>query len=213
MALPHESARWGFYKAGREGATNTNRPLPQRWSKHRMAKSSLISVSDLRKALSCNFDLGDMVWLERPKGWLGSEHGRRVFNSRFAGKRAFTGVDGDGYLVGRIDGRRYFAHRVIWALYHGKWPRVIDHINQVKTDNRLCNLREVSVAQNNRNRAKQRNNTSGFTGVVRRGSKWRAYVVRDSKMHHVGVFESAEDAFTAREKVKAGLGFSPTHGL
>ena len=45
-----------------------------------------------------------------------------------------------------------FMHRAAWALYYGRWPSEIDHLNGIKTDNRLCNLREVSRSENDKNR-------------------------------------------------------------
>ena len=45
-----------------------------------------------------------------------------------------------------------FMHRAAWALYYGRWPSEIDHLNGIKTDNRLCNLREVSRSENDQNR-------------------------------------------------------------
>lgn len=52
----------------------------------------------------------------------------------------------------QIEGRPYYAHRVAWAMCHGKDPEhVIDHINQNPRDNRLANLRDVPQSVNCRN--------------------------------------------------------------
>lgn len=59
-----------------------------------------------------------------------------------------------GYLLIMIDGVRYQAHRLIWFMIHGKWPkRLLDHRNGVKYDNRLINLRQASDSQNKANGA------------------------------------------------------------
>ena len=59
----------------------------------------------------------------------------------------------NGYLVVSAGGKNYQAHRVIWLITHGRWPAGdIDHINGIKTDNRLANLRDVSHKTNARNR-------------------------------------------------------------
>lgn len=56
-----------------------------------------------------------------------------------------------GYLRVHVAGRAYLAHRLAWFYVHGEWPaHVIDHINCVKTDNRIANLRSVTSAENNR---------------------------------------------------------------
>ena len=58
-----------------------------------------------------------------------------------------------GYVLIGIDGKMYYAHRLAWLYVHGKWPgQVIDHINRVRNDNRICNLRDVSRAVNNANK-------------------------------------------------------------
>ncbi len=66
-------------------------------------------------------------------------------------------INSDGYLQVKLRGKSRIAHRLIWLYQHGVWPSgVIDHRNGVKTDNRLVNLREVSVAVNSQNRKKVR---------------------------------------------------------
>jgi hypothetical protein len=62
--------------------------------------------------------------------------------------------NGKGYLQVTVKGKRYYVHRVIFFLFHGRWPKdQIDHINKDKTDNRIENLRECSRSENHRNRA------------------------------------------------------------
>jgi len=58
-------------------------------------------------------------------------------------------------------------HRAAWALYYGRWPTEIDHLNGNKTDNRICNLREVSRGENDQNRVWKwkPNATTGLPGV------------------------------------------------
>lgn len=69
-------------------------------------------------------------------------------------------------------------HR-IKPLTHGEWPKgYIDHINRIKTDNRPCNLRDVSAQINRHNRGQDRRNTSGVTGVNwnKKLRKWHAQI-------------------------------------
>ncbi|MEY4941550.1 MAG: Xanthomonas virus [Pseudomonadota bacterium] len=75
----------------------------------------------------------------------------------------------NGYLVLRFrqkNGRRdkIYAHRLAFFLSYGRWPKMIDHANGDKTDNRLCNLRECTPAQNSVNRVADKN-MHGYRGV------------------------------------------------
>ncbi|WP_066735776.1 HNH endonuclease [Cupriavidus sp. D384] len=77
--------------------------------------------------------------------------------------------------------------------------RQVDHINGNRLDNRKGNLRVCSGAENNRNKVTQVNNTSGFKGVsfYRRRQKFHARVQVYGRTHHVGYFDTAEDAYKA----------------
>lgn len=62
---------------------------------------------------------------------------------------------GRGYRTLKVDGRKYLAHRLAWFYVHGEWPPrglEIDHVNRVRDDNRISNLRVVTRSENNRNR-------------------------------------------------------------
>jgi hypothetical protein len=59
----------------------------------------------------------------------------------------------EGYVYVYVDGKQYFAHRIIWKLETGREPEgVIDHINGETSDNRIENLRDVTHTENMRNR-------------------------------------------------------------
>jgi hypothetical protein len=83
----------------------------------------------------------------------------------------------------------------------------LDHINGDIRDNRVENLRWASKSENGMNRSKQKNNASGYKGVYwNRGSnKWRAYIKRDGKDHHLGYFKTAEEAAEAYNKAAIEL--------
>jgi hypothetical protein len=62
-------------------------------------------------------------------------------------------VNGRGYRILGICGRYYAEHRLAWFYVHGAWPtHTIDHINRVRTDNRIANLRDVTMRENNLNK-------------------------------------------------------------
>ena len=73
----------------------------------------------------------------------------------------------DGYRRVGIKGKNYQEHRVIMMLCFGHIPEnaEIDHINHVRDDNRLCNLRFVTGSENNKNQSVSSKNTTGVTGV------------------------------------------------
>lgn len=111
----------------------------------------------------------------------------------------------DGYLVFKIggrNGRQLRAHRAIWCLVHGYWPKgLIDHINGDKVDNRLSNLRDLSHRDNIINMKAKKNNTSGYRGVSRaaNANKWVASICVNYRTIHLGRFETAEEASHAFE--------------
>lgn len=105
-----------------------------------------------------------------------------------------------GYIYIGIDNQRFRAHRLAWFYVHGYMPtEEIDHINGIKDDNRLCNLREASRKQNAQNRGLQKNNASGQRGVQWLASrkKWRAIIYKDGRPIHLGMFSSFEEAKSA----------------
>ena len=82
-----------------------------------------------------------------------------------------------GYWRIKLDYRSYFAHRLVWLYVYGRWPRAeIDHINGIRSDNRLANLREASSSQNKINIFARRKTKLGARGVRQDGRKFEARV-------------------------------------
>jgi len=108
-----------------------------------------------------------------------------------------------GYVYIGIDGKRYLAHRLAWLFVHGQWPaEQIDHINGVRADNRLVNLRTCSRKENARSTRLGTNNKSGFKGVSylkqpKRKGVYVAQIVVDGRPVWLGRFHTAEDAAAA----------------
>jgi hypothetical protein len=134
-------------------------------------------------------------------------------NNRTPGSKVGT-VTSYGYCALQIDGELYQMHRLAWLHSFGEFPeKGIDHINGIRSDNRLCNLREASQLENMQNTAIQKSNTSGHTGVVmdKRRGKWYARIVFNKKDIFLGYFDRFDDAKQARELAKERLHtFSPT---
>jgi len=96
----------------------------------------------------------------------------------------------DGYLVLQIGRKKYLAHRVIWLIVNGEWPTgEIDHINRVRDDNRIENLRDVTKSVNQQNR-------TGATGVdfVKRLGKWRARITVAKRCRELGLYDTESEA-------------------
>jgi hypothetical protein len=113
-----------------------------------------------------------------------------------------------GYRHIRINGKDYLEHRLVWLWYNGYLPtKDIDHINGIKDDNRICNLREATPAENGQNFGKFKNNTTGFTGASfhKRTGKWQAQISKNGKAIHLGLFNTPEEAHDVYLKAKANL--------
>ena len=110
-------------------------------------------------------------------------------------------VDGKGYIHVSIDGKRYKAHRLIWMFVYGYMPEnQIDHINRVRDDNRIENLREVSQSCNTQNSGIRSDNTSGIKGIYwhKKRNNWAARITVNGKRKNLGGFKNKVDAAKAR---------------
>lgn len=112
-----------------------------------------------------------------------------------------------GYVEIQVDGQMVRRSRLAWALFHGQWPRhQIDHINRVRNDDRICNLRDVTAFENMHNQGLTRsNNTTGVVGVSfnKRQSKYVASVYVNGRCIFLGQFVTLEEAAQARARGKA----------
>ena len=111
-----------------------------------------------------------------------------------------------GYLRVEYKSTAYMVHRIIWLLNKGYWPDEVDHINGIKSDNRIENLRDSNRSQNMQNQRKaQRNNKTGFLGVSPARDKYKATITLNKKQSHLGCFERPEDAHIAYLDAKRAL--------
>lgn len=119
-------------------------------------------------------------------------------------------VNNQGYVLMEIDGRRYQAHRLAWLYEHGSWPRhEIDHINGVRDDNRIVNLRDVprSFNQQNLRSSMPKRSRPAPLGVSwhRQAGRWRAMIWNGSKNIYLGLFDDANEAHQAYLEEKRRL--------
>lgn len=100
-----------------------------------------------------------------------------------------------GYLSCGIRGKSYLVHRLIFLYMTGSLPtKMVDHINGNRSDNRWTNLRLADIYQNGFNRGKQRDNKSGYKGVVKRKNRWIAQMTFHRHVIHLGMFATKEEA-------------------
>jgi hypothetical protein len=103
-----------------------------------------------------------------------------------------------GYICICLDCRPYRAHRLAWLYMTGAWPTAqIDHIDGVRDNNRFANLREASNAENGWNGRRHKDSTSGFKGVTRAGTAWKAQIKVSGLFIYLGRFKTPEAAHAA----------------
>ena len=157
-------------------------------------KQSLLSAQRLREVLHYDPETGVFTWLARPV----TTHQVRTWNAKFVGSVA--GSPNSGYCGVRIRGRLFYAHRLAWLYMTGEWPAAeIDHINGDPKDNRWSNLRAATPKQNQANKRRQKNNTSGFKGVSwdKDAQNWRADIRVEYRHLALGYFNTPEEAHYA----------------
>jgi len=144
-----------------------------------------ITQEDVKKHFSYTHE-GKLLWKKGLNGRakVGKEAG---YVCRFYGYR----------MVG-FKSRQTRVHRLIFLYHHGYLPECIDHIDGDTLNNRIENLREATVAQNQMNRRKRLDSKYKFKGVEKlKYGKYRAYISMKGKRTHIGVFNTEEEAATA----------------
>jgi hypothetical protein len=142
----------------------------------------MITQPELKEKLHYNPDTGIFIW----KVSIGKVKPDQV--AGFIGK--------NGYRIIRVNSKNYISHRLAWLYVYGKFPSVIDHINCIRNDNRLCNLRECTNQQNQWNQKNYSTNTSKVKGVSwnTKLQKWKVGIRTEIGRIHLGYFKSLDDA-------------------
>lgn len=182
-----------------------------------MKPTNQLPIELLRSILRCEPATGHLFWLERPVDMFNHKHGKEKFskwwNNRYAGQGAFTYIAKTGYHQGPIFNRKYLAHRVLWALVYGEWPVCeIDHINGVRSDNRISNLRMVTRQENQRNKRLLVSNTTGYHGVQQCNGRWKASINVNRQYISLGSYAQKCNAVAARKRAEVKYGFHKNHG-
>lgn len=152
----------------------------------------MLTQSRLKEVMSFDPETGLFTWLvSRGNGNAGS----------------IAGCNSNGYIAIKIDGKSHKAHRLAWLYVYGSFPKhELDHINHVKTDNRICNLRDVTHAQNKQNmRVARTDNKSGLIGAMFFQGRWQAKIMFDNKRRYLGTFATPEEAHSVYVEAKRNL--------
>ena len=158
-----------------------------------------ISQERLKELLHYNPDTGIFTWTVPRQGV----------------KAKAGSVNGKGYRQITIDYKLYQVHRLAFLYMTGEWPKdQLDHINHIRTDNRWLNLREATCQENQRNRTKNKDNTSGVTGVYRHTvtQQWYSQIKDGGKNKYLGYFTDKFEAICARKSAEVKYGFHENHG-
>ncbi|MFO4024814.1 HNH endonuclease [Enterobacter hormaechei] len=167
-----------------------------------LKKKLLMSVGDIRDLIDYNPETGVLT-------------AKVNFSGRQAGS-VIGSQTWQGYYAFSLFGKKCFAHRLAWLLHYGEWPsQPIDHINGIKTDNSIINLRLCSLSQNQFNKPTQKNNTTGVKGVYwnKRDKRYVASVQFNGKKYSAGHHKDIESAKEAVMKLREKLaGEFTNHG-
>lgn len=155
----------------------------------------ILTADRLREVLDYDRDTGLFTWKFR-------DDRSRSWNSRYAGTRAGTLSKASGYRHISIDKALHYEHRLAWLYTANEWPaNKIDHLNGIRTDNRIENLRDASDAINaqNQRKAPASNKSTGVMGVhlFKRTGRFQASITINKKPFHLGYFDTVEAAHEA----------------
>jgi hypothetical protein len=134
----------------------------------------------INEYLQYNPETGEIIWIKKPSP--------KVYIGDIAGN-----LNSLGYLRMQFYGKKYLAHRLAWYLHYGVWPQnEIDHINGIKNDNRINNLRDVTRSENLLNLKSHREKTVKYYTFHKKNNKWQVQKHINGKYIHLGCFDSEE---------------------
>ncbi len=156
----------------------------------------------LKEILDYNPDTGEFTWKLKRRG---------VGIGKAGDKHS------SGYARIKVDGKRYYAHRLAFLWMTGELPKrgqEVDHINHIRDDNRWENLRLVDHRNNRRNSSRGNNNKSGITGVCwnKEVGKWHVFIEHKGATKYLGLYSSFDTAVKVRKCAEEVLGYHPNHG-
>lgn len=155
---------------------------------------SELTVEMVSNIISYNKDSGEFTWMERRGG------------KSLAGTKAGS-VKSTGYVLISLYGHRYRAHHLAWFIINGSFPSMLDHVNGIRSDNRICNLREANHSQNMMNKRFNKKHSTSARGVYvdSRTGKYRVEVSIDSGKFRSKSIDNLEDAEALSRKIRSAL--------
>lgn len=149
---------------------------------------SKIEVSELLEAFRYEPETGKLFrakQIEKSKSKIGDELGT---------------ISNCGYYTVYLRKRKLLVHRIAWAIVYGEWPsKGLDHINMIRLDNRIENLRLATVSQNLMNIKSY--GISGIKGVRQRSKAvWTSRIGYQRKVFELGAFDNPDEAAHAYNK-------------
>lgn len=169
----------------------------------------------LKELYDYNPDTGIFTRKQRPRSSFKNNYGYIGHLSVIERNKLGT-ISQGGYLLIEIGKKKYRAHRLAWLYVHGRFPvDQIDHINHLRADNRIINLREATNQENSKNISLRKDNVSGITGVYFRKEmkKWGAFINHNTKRIHLGFFKDFFEAVSVRKSAENKYGFHQNHGM
>ena len=148
----------------------------------------MLTQKELKKNLYYNKNTGIFIWIKN-KNW-------KTIGNKKAGCKT-----NDGYITIGLNKKHYLAHRLAWLYEFGYFPnQQIDHINRIKNDNRICNLRDVNNAINQRNTNIRKTNKSGYKGIFwnKQRKKWCSKITVNYKDIKIKFFKDKNKAIKER---------------
>ena len=138
---------------------------------------------------------GHLYWKKNIKNGT-----RNFFEGDKAGKQHSA-----GYIQICLNNKLYLAHRLIFLWHHGHLPRVLDHIDGDKTNNRIENLREATYSENLFNTKPYKTNTSGYKNVTKNGNKWMVQFSVNRKIYYCGLYDDVHEAGKVAKQMREKL--------
>lgn len=166
-----------------------NKDCKKKYTK--LTNESPITIEFLNKTINYDPITGIFTWRS-----IDGSYGKRVPGEQVGYPHR------KGYWHCEIRGKFYQLHRLAWFITYGAWPKdQIDHINGIKSDNSINNLREASNGQNQQNIGVRKSSKSGIKGVViaKNCTKnpYHAQITFNKKVINLGYFETIEEAHRA----------------
>ena len=165
----------------------------------------MITYEEAKELFTYDRETGIIKWRRRTNP---RQRGDRVAGGARPSKGGYTYID--------FKGKTYRAHRVAMLLSYGFYGEglEIDHINHIRDDNRLVNLRFVTRLDNHRNQSRSSRNTTGLTGIRYRKDrrKYMAQIRVGDANIHLGMFATLEEAAKARKAAEIKYKFNVGHG-